>query len=66
MKPNIDVRSSIQTLFEGQSLAVLATWGDAQPYTSLVGFVATPDLQSLLFFTRNRTRPSRPSGIFPH
>ena len=56
MKPKIDVRSSIQTLFEAQSLAVLATWGEAQPYTSLVGFVATPDLHSLLFVTSQNTR----------
>jgi nitroimidazol reductase NimA-like FMN-containing flavoprotein (pyridoxamine 5'-phosphate oxidase superfamily) len=56
MKPTIDVRSRIQTLFERQSLAVLATWGEDQPYTSLVGFVATPDLDALLFVTAQTTR----------
>jgi len=43
-------------LFSSQSLAVLATQGEGQPYGSLVAFAATEDLKHLLFATTRATR----------
>jgi putative heme iron utilization protein len=43
-------------LLKDQLLAVLGTHNDGEPYTSLVGFAATPDLRRLLFATGRATR----------
>jgi nitroimidazol reductase NimA-like FMN-containing flavoprotein (pyridoxamine 5'-phosphate oxidase superfamily) len=46
----------LRQLLESQLLGVLGTQHDGEPYTSLVGFVATSDLKSLLFTTGRSTR----------
>jgi len=46
----------LRDLFSSQSLAVLATQGEGQPYGSLVAFAATEDLKHLLFATTRATR----------
>jgi putative heme iron utilization protein len=46
----------LRQLLETQLLGVLGTQHEGEPYTSLVGFVATPDLKQLLFATGRSTR----------
>ena len=46
----------IRELLEGQLLGVLGTHREGEPYTSLVGFAATPDLKQLIFATGRSTR----------
>jgi putative heme iron utilization protein len=46
----------LRELLETQLLAVLGTHHDGEPYTSLVGFAAAPDLRHLLFATGRATR----------
>jgi putative heme iron utilization protein len=46
----------LRELLETQLLAVLSTHRDGEPYSSLVGFAATPDLKRLLFATGRSTR----------
>ena len=46
----------LRELLESQLLGVLGTQRDGEPYTSLVGFAATPDLKHLLFTTGRSTR----------
>jgi nitroimidazol reductase NimA-like FMN-containing flavoprotein (pyridoxamine 5'-phosphate oxidase superfamily) len=46
----------LRKLLETQLLGVLGTQRSGEPYTSLVGFVATPDLKFLLFTTGRSTR----------
>ncbi|MBN2382747.1 pyridoxamine 5'-phosphate oxidase family protein [bacterium] len=50
---------SIQRILEQQLLAVLATQSEGQPHTSLVGFVATNDLDTIVFATPRSTRKYR-------
>jgi len=38
-----DLMATISELFRSQTLAVLATEGDGQPYASLMAFAATKD-----------------------
>jgi len=51
-----DIQTLIRNLFATQNLAVLATHSQAQPYASLVAFVATEDLKFLFFVTPKTTR----------
>ena len=46
----------LRELLDTQLLGVLGTHHDGEPYTSLVGFAATPDLKHLLFATGRSTR----------
>ncbi len=46
----------LRELLETQLLGVLGSQKDGEPYTSLVGFAATPDLRQLLFVTGRSTR----------
>jgi uncharacterized protein YhbP (UPF0306 family) len=46
----------LKNLFSSQRLAVLATQDEGQPYGNLVAFVATDDLQHILFATDRATR----------
>ena len=50
------LRVLLKDLFSSQKLAVLATHGDGQPYSSLVAFATTDDLKHLLFATTRATR----------
>jgi heme iron utilization protein len=56
VKNATQLRKTLQDLFAKQSLAVLATQEEHQPYGSLVAFAATHDLKSLLFATTRATR----------
>ena len=51
-----DIQKQIRELFSSQSLAVLATHSEEQPYASLVAFVATDDLKHIYFVTPKTTR----------
>jgi len=50
------LKVQLRDLFSVQKLAVLSTQSEAQPYASLVSFVATDDLKYLLFATGRATR----------
>ena len=50
------IHESLKELFASQTLAVLSTHQDGQPYASLVAFVATEDLKHIFFVTPKTTR----------
>ena len=50
------LRKTLKDLFASQRLGVLATYGEGQPYSSLVAFAATNDLKYLVFATTRATR----------
>ena len=56
MKNPSRLKRLLKDLFFSQSLAVLATQSNGQPYGNLVAIVATEDLRSLLFATARGTR----------
>lgn len=51
----VNLRQKLRQLFSSQKLAVLATYGDHQPYCSLMAFAATEDLQHLILATKRET-----------
>jgi nitroimidazol reductase NimA-like FMN-containing flavoprotein (pyridoxamine 5'-phosphate oxidase superfamily) len=51
LKDRISLRKSLKNLFSKQKLATLATSKSEQPYTSLVAFVPTDNLRTILFAT---------------
>ncbi|MBN1636924.1 MAG: pyridoxamine 5'-phosphate oxidase family protein [Deltaproteobacteria bacterium] len=53
IQKTIDV---LNELFDSQSLAVLSTQRDSQPYCNLVAFIVTGDLKGLIFATTRATR----------
>ena len=50
------LRKTLKDLFDSQRLGVLGTYGQGQPYGSLVAFAATDDLKHLMFATTRATR----------
>ncbi|MBI9092230.1 MAG: pyridoxamine 5'-phosphate oxidase family protein [Desulfobacterium sp.] len=48
--------NKIETLFDTETLSVLSTHNNGQPYASLVAFAVTPDLKQILFLTPSTTR----------
>ena len=50
------VKRELRKLLRSQSLAVLATQNQGQPYASLVAFASSDDLKSLYFATTRSTR----------
>lgn len=50
------VKQILADLFSHQKLAVLSSYGNEQPYASLVAFAATDDLKHLIFATTRSTR----------
>ena len=50
------VKRELRKLLRTQSLAVLATQNQGQPYASLVAFASSDDLKSLYFATTRSTR----------
>jgi nitroimidazol reductase NimA-like FMN-containing flavoprotein (pyridoxamine 5'-phosphate oxidase superfamily) len=57
-KPN-DVsvlKQTIAELFSTQKLAVLSSFGNEQPYASLIAFAETEDLRHIIFATTRATR----------
>ena len=51
MDMNPEVKNRIDKVLKTQSIAVLGTSKDNEPYSSLVGFVVTEDLRELIFST---------------
>jgi len=51
MEINPEVKKRIDKVLDSQSIAVLGTSKDDEPYSSLVGFVVTEDLRKLVFST---------------
>ena len=56
MESTSQIRKTLKDLFASQRLGVLATYGEGQPYSSLVAFAATNDLKYLVFATTRATR----------
>lgn len=56
MDPKEHLDQEIRELLESQKLAVLATHGQGQPYTSLVAFASSTDLREIYFATSRSTR----------
>jgi len=52
---NIKLRQKIADLLSKEKLAVLASWDGKQPYNTLVAYIFTEDLKSILFATRKDT-----------
>jgi heme iron utilization protein len=50
------LRQTLHSLFTSQKLAVLATYGDDQPYCSLMAFAVSDDLKYLIVATKRHTR----------
>jgi nitroimidazol reductase NimA-like FMN-containing flavoprotein (pyridoxamine 5'-phosphate oxidase superfamily) len=50
------LRKTLKDLFTSQRLGVLATYGEGQPYSSLVAIAVTNDLKYLVFATTRATR----------
>ena len=50
------MRRDLEELFTNQTLAVLSTQNEGQPYASLVAFAASKDLKALFFATTRATR----------
>jgi nitroimidazol reductase NimA-like FMN-containing flavoprotein (pyridoxamine 5'-phosphate oxidase superfamily) len=48
--------NKIESLFQSQSLGVLATRGKEYPYCTLVGFAGTDDMRRIIFATLRNTR----------
>jgi heme iron utilization protein len=55
-KDQSKIKRELRKLLRSQSLAVLATQNQGQPYASLVAFVSSDDLKSLYFATIRSTR----------
>ena len=51
-----EVLETLRQLLASQQVAVLATHSQGQPYGSLVGFAASPNLKSIFFATPRTTR----------
>ena len=56
MESTQQVRERLGELFTTQTLAVLSTQQAGQPYSNLVAFYATDDLQCIYFVTPKTTR----------
>lgn len=50
------IETEIKEICFNQPFAVLATQGEGQPYTALISFAASSDLQHLVFATPSQTR----------
>lgn len=53
---NTTLRNMLRSLLTSQKLAVLATYGDDQPYCSLMAFAVSDDLQYLIVATKRQTK----------
>ena len=51
-----ELKKALTALLESQRLAVLSTYGEGQPYASLVAFAASDDLATVCFATTRATR----------
>ena len=50
------LKETLGSLFSSQKLAVLSSFGNEQPYASLIAFAATDDLKHIIFATTRATR----------
>jgi general stress protein 26 len=50
------LKQTVAELLSSQQLAVLSSFGNEQPYASLVAFSATEDLKNIIFATTRSTR----------
>lgn len=50
------LKQTIAELFSTQKLAVLSSFGNEQPYASLIAFAETEDLRHIIFATTRATR----------
>lgn len=55
-KYDFNIRAAIENVLTSQRLAVLSTVRDGQPYSSLMAYVHTPDLKTLVVATGTATR----------
>ena len=53
-----ELKQTITELFSAQKLAVLSSYGNEQPYASLVAFAVTDDLNHIIF-----PQPVRPGNM---
>jgi nitroimidazol reductase NimA-like FMN-containing flavoprotein (pyridoxamine 5'-phosphate oxidase superfamily) len=56
MMETVEIREIIQNLLHSQRLAVLSTQMSGRPYSNLVAFAATENLQDILLATTRATR----------
>ena len=59
-------QQAVRELLDAESLAVLSTQHEGQPYASLVGFAATKNLRTLIFATMRTTRKFSYLTAAPH
>ena len=50
------LKQALNRLLSTQKLAVLSTFGNEQPYASLIAFAAADDLKHIIFATTRATR----------
>jgi hypothetical protein len=50
------LQQTLRSLFTSQKLAVLATYGDDQPYCSLMAFAASDDLKNIIVATKKQSQ----------
>ena len=63
---NMQLRQKIADLLSKEKLAVLASWDGKQPYNTLVAFIFTEDLKSILFATREDTQKYQNIAKYPY
>jgi heme iron utilization protein len=56
LQKELDIKKKLQKLCQTQTLAVLCTHSQGQPYGSLVAFANTDDLREIVFATLRTTR----------
>lgn len=56
MDTETEVMEIIGSVLKTQKLAVLATYGNGHPYTSLIAFTVSDDLKTMYFATLRQTR----------
>jgi heme iron utilization protein len=56
MIDTVEMRKIVQDLLNSQGLAVLSTQSSGRPYSNLIAFAATTDLNAILFVTTRATR----------
>ncbi len=62
----LELRKKISDLLSEQKLAVLATWDEKRPHSSLIAYAYTEDLKFILFTTRKDTRKYQNIQKHPH
>jgi len=63
---NIQLRQKIADLLSKEKFAVLASWDGKQPYNTLVAYIFTENLKSILFATRKDTKKYQNIAKYPY